>query len=208
MPLSYSSGKSLLLPLLPRLGSQRLLCVSPLLPLLFCKAFMWGLLTMATGPLFRSGSRVRAWAGGRRKDVSRWGKEGDIWISVSEQRDLPGQLCRDGGVLSGSRAVAKPQRGAKLARVTQPHVMQSTDICPGDDAAVRGRTQKPQGYSSPARAGLWRASDRGLVTLAPQGAAQGCQGRLWNRVALPLSPALGAGPSLCVGWTDKDSWGS
>lgn len=40
---------------LPRLGSQRLLCLSPLLPLLFYRAFMWGLLTMATGPLFRRG---------------------------------------------------------------------------------------------------------------------------------------------------------
>lgn len=108
---------------------------------------------------------MRGWAGGRRKDVSRRGKEGDIWIFVPEQRNLPGQLCRDGGVLSRSRAVAKPRRGAKLVRVTQPHIMQSTGICPGDDAAVRGRTQKSQGYSSPARAGFWCASDRGLVTL-------------------------------------------
>lgn len=69
-PLSYSSGKRLLPLPLPRLGSQQLLCVSPLLPLLFCRAFMWGLLTMATGPLFRSGSRARGWAGGGRKDVS------------------------------------------------------------------------------------------------------------------------------------------
>lgn len=130
---------------------------------------------------------MRAWAGGRRKDVSRWGKEGDIWISVSEQRDLPGQLCRDGGVLSGSRAVAKPQRGAKLARVTQPHVMQSTDICPGDDAAVRGRTQKPQGYSSPARAGLWRASDRGLVTLAR---SAGSSSGVSRKAVEPCGPSL------------------
>ena len=43
---------------------------------------------------------------------------------------------------------------------------------------------------------------------APQGAAQGWQGRLWSRAALPLRPAPGAQPSLCAGRMDKDSWGS
>lgn len=53
---------------LPRLGSQRLLCVSPLLPLLLCRAFLWGLLTMATGPLFRRGWSWSEELGGWRKE--------------------------------------------------------------------------------------------------------------------------------------------
>jgi len=132
IPLSYSSGKQLLPLPLPRLDSQQCLCASPLLPLLFCRAFIWGLLTMATGPLFRRSREQEPGAGagsrsreqepgkglGRQRKEGCEGKGGRKVISVTEEHCLPVQLCGDGRWLGGCRAVAKPQRGAKLARVT------------------------------------------------------------------------------------------
>lgn len=179
---------------LPRLGSQRLLCVSPLLPLLLCRAFLWGLLTMATGPLFRRGRERGEEPGGWRKEGQErkggrkvgGGKEGDIWISATEECDLWSSCAG----MAGGSVDAEQWKSPKK------------------EPSWQGSSSPMQRAQHPARVMVLLTEDR-TSTPGPQDwlrglvcGAQGWQGRLWSHAALPLLPAREPSPGgVQGGWT-------